>query len=436
MTRCILHVGMNKTGSSAIQNTAAANRDRLLAEHDVEYLAGPANHSALGALFVDDPLSIHAMHRLNGHRREATERWCVRERARLHGAMTETGAAAFMISGEGLSTIGTPAVHRLRDTLRAAFDPVDVFIYVREPFGYAVSKAQQNVKAGITFARIREANLVDPVAAPREADGRFSPAVQPFYRQRIEPLRDAFGVERVHVRAFEPSGFAGGDVVRDFFAWAAGIDLSPGDIAPVRANESMDAGYVGVLEAVNRIEPPFRDGRRNLARARDLVAIAAGQPARTPFAMPDFDFDRFAEVVAGDVAWLAEATHGRIAFDLEHPLRRAPPVPETDHSAVAAVLNAQALLAENNGVRMQVNRALANLRGRAGDERKPTERVLQHLLRRCREPLFLLETAALLNGTGAPDLAGAALERVEALTDEPAMMERVAATRERVRARS
>jgi hypothetical protein len=374
---------MNKTGSSSIQATALASADRLLLDHGVQYYSGLKQHSLIAGLFMDDPVSYAAIARQVGHQRNVVDRWREIEWERLDTTIAQSEAATFVLSGEGLSTMAVTEVERMQAFFSSRFERTEVYLYLRDPFGYATSKAQQNVKSGVTFAEMRHANLDEPMTGPRLADGRFSPAIQPFYRHRIEPFRRWFGASNVHLREFDPSSLAHHDVTSDFFAWALGIDVTAAGLDVLRKNESMDDRAVKLLEAANRIVPLYRGLERNPERARTLVpTLARHDGAR--FVFPDFDMERFADVVRDDVDWLREATNGAIDFDLSSPpsrpsSRSEPPPPER----LAAALNARLLRADKDRRRARTLDLVAAAHDPTTHDLAAVARSLRHELAEC-----------------------------------------------------
>ncbi len=380
---------MNKTGSSSIQATARHGADLLRDDHGLDYYTGLKSHSLIAGLFMADPVQYAAIVRQVGFRKDVVEAWAVAEYARFDAAIRDGTAPTFMISGEGLSAMAPAEIARLRDFLLARFVVVDVFLYLRDPFSYALSKAQQNVRSGVTFDQMRVANLSEPVMGPRSDGGRFSPALQPFYRQRIEPYQQAFGAGRVHLRRFDPPAFPDGNVVRDFFLWAAGLDLKSTRIRVLRINDALDNRAIELLEMVNRTTPPFLDGGKNPDRAASLAAVlnTSDGPA---FVFPAFDFDRFAEVIAADVAWLRDATDH--AIDFGPALRDRPdrtPLPPSAPQALAKALNARLLVADNDKARADLLERLLrwHVAERTSDDAVPGP--LSAALDACNDPAFL-----------------------------------------------
>ncbi|MEM8741199.1 MAG: hypothetical protein AAGE13_06845 [Pseudomonadota bacterium] len=420
MTRCILHIGTTKTGSSSIQRSCFAQRAQL-AQSGIAYFDWRENHSYLHAAFHDDLAGYLPLRRLGFDTAQARAGFAREAKDRLATFLAASGPEVKVISGEGLGDFTPQAVTALRDLLAAHSADTQVVVYVRAPFAYANSQAQQCVKTGVTFEDIRAETLGAETlgtetlgaetlgqARPRMSGGAN---VRPNYRLRIEKFQQAFGPEAVVIRPFERARLARGDVVEDFLRTAFGRDAAALGIAPMRVNESLDHAAVLCIEAVNRSAPPFIDGQRNPARAETLVAGFKQTEAATPFRMPGFDWPRFVEVIADDVAWLAETTGGEIAFPLDPGHWPAPPGP-VDLGAVGDLLNRRMRELEKARPEARLLAYLVRLLlGRDNAGPRMTEALAQ-----IKDTALLLPLARLLSQQGHAELAQHALERAGTVT--------------------
>lgn len=415
--RCVLHIGMNKTGSSSIQEAAASHRPDLKERFDITYLDGPSNHSVLRALFMDDPLTYHLVRSMIGPHRSKVDRWVKHQRELIDKTVRSIGGGILLMSGEGFSGMPEREVERLGKDLTDNFETVDVFIYVREPFGFAQSKAQQNVKSGYTFEEIVQSTLSGPISDRSENSDAWRQTVLPHYRFRIEKFQNVFGVDNVHIRPFSRHSLRNGDAVTDFFHWAFGFDWKDEGFDPVRVNEQIDPAYIYVLEVLNKQQPLRVDGYPNLKRARTLLHGASPGPDAPAFYVPGLNLKRFGELVAEDVAWLKEATEARIDFAGPPPVYQEVPA-YPDMSVVAKILNRQSLAAEQQSIRAQIFRAMWQLKGESAGDAVAAETELMKIFERCFDPAFLLNTALNLKAASRPELAGSALTRIADLLPE------------------
>lgn len=318
--RIILHAGMHKTGSTVLQEVFGTRGVPGVAVPGVAVPGGArANLSDMVMLlFADGALldKIHAARWPHLGRRgllRARARSRAQLAAQIEGWLARGTAPRFLVSAEDISApdFDHAAVARMAEFFHRFGADLHVHAYARAPVSFMQSAFQQRVKQE------------KPGAVDLDAAGLW-----PCYRARFEPLDAVFGPERVHLRAFDPGIFEGGDVVADFAGWiGAGPVIGPGAAAPARANDGLS------LEAVCVI---FCRLAGRLARdypAPDLAARFRATPAR---ALAGFGTRRFAFSRAfldpalrahrADLDWI-EARLGR---KLPDP---APPGPETGPEA-------------------------------------------------------------------------------------------------------
>lgn len=183
MTRCIIHIGMHKTGSASIQHSLHGfSDDRFV----YAGLGKTGNHSiAMSCLFAERP-ELHRVHRARDM--AAVADYMTKIRADLERVVKAAQGRTLIISGEGISArLQQPELARIREYFRGRFKEVTIVGYVRPPGGYITSGFQQRVKDGaVTKFNLR-----------RE---------YPDYRTRFAKFDDVFGRENVELRKFEPRG--------------------------------------------------------------------------------------------------------------------------------------------------------------------------------------------------------------------------------------
>lgn len=286
---------MNKTGSSSIQRTFASYED-----DDWRYLQlGRPNHSAFFAMaFLDQP----PRHIVNGLELDGAKPTREGALAALRAELRRDGRSV-VISGEGLSNFcNRDTAQAITGVLKEDADEVAALAYVRDPVSFASSVFQQVVRQ----------SLPDPDL------GKLLPG----YRGRFGPWMQALGRPNVTLVAFDPSGFAGGDLMVDF-ARRVGLSEQHARAEAIRRNDSLSAEATALLYALQR-----RIGQRRLAG--DLLAGAR----RTAVLMRGFGHRKFAfspaalapglERQAADIAWVeqrighalpAPSHEGKVLFD-------------------------------------------------------------------------------------------------------------------------
>jgi len=244
--KLILHIGTQKTGTTALQQSLFANRESLAA-CGFHYATPP--HGLKDANVVANALNVG-------------ENQIVREFLTTQTDLGyRRGAHTLIISSENFYAMSVLAAmqrrevfakamerdHALIDTLRSLIPPgIDtpqIVCYFRRPDRYAESLYSQHVKRGIIFDGTFE---------------EFFPIIRPalFYDKHMRAWSDAFEESNCTVRLYEP---VKADVVSDFLREVLGID----DI--VQFSPSHNQGN----ERVSRDVLEFKRLRNRTARANE-----------------------------------------------------------------------------------------------------------------------------------------------------------------------
>ena len=193
MTKLVLHIGMNKTGSTAIQSSlrAAAGTTFLypvLGEPPYK----PHNEDGFDQVFSRERLEQNPV----GAEDEARIAAIVAAgRERIREAAADAGERPVILSSEGAYRYLTlDDVKRLHRFVEPLFDDVQILAYVRDPFGF-ISAAFHNWIKGHGLAN-------------------FKLKYQRY--RRFEKFDRVFGRERVRLFKFDRSSFPNGDVVAHF----------------------------------------------------------------------------------------------------------------------------------------------------------------------------------------------------------------------------
>jgi len=311
--RIILHAGMHKTGSTAIQEMFGTHGVAGVAVPGVAVSGGPrANLSDIVLLlFAEGPLldKIHAA-RWPHLSRRAPLRARARSRdqlaAQIAAWLADGTAPRFLVSAEDISApdFDHAAVARMAAFFDRFGAETHVHAYARAPASFMQSAFQQRVKQE------------KPGAVDLDAAGLW-----PRYRARFEPLDDVFGPDRVHLRAFDPDAFTGGDVVADFAGW---LGVGPVTAPPARANDGLSCEAVCVvfcrLAGLLPEEYPAPDLAARF-RATPARALAGFGTRRFAFSRAFLDPARAAQ--RADLDWI-EARLGQTLPDRRLPDRQAP----------------------------------------------------------------------------------------------------------------
>ena len=192
--RLVVHVGMPKTGSTALQAALAAARGKLR-KRRILYPRGALNQNFLVAgLSPPDRLGRLLTQKYEGDEERVNADFQALM-ASLISEIAETKPDVTVLSGEFLfgpiASQGPEALRALIAPLNGSFE---IVCYVRRPSDYYVARAQQRLKASWQLP---------PAGAVR-------------YRPTLESALAA--AETVHALPFDRERFPGGDVVADFVA--------------------------------------------------------------------------------------------------------------------------------------------------------------------------------------------------------------------------
>jgi hypothetical protein len=263
--RCIIHIGTEKTGSTAIQRYLWTNRDALM-ETGV-YLCrsmGEGNNRALPAAVMSLEKEDDFTRRMSFASAEERRAWCRTALGRLEEEIHEvTGQAEiFLISSEHFhSRLQHPdEVRALKDFLAPHFDEFEIVCYLRRQDRMARSLYSQALRAGYT----PETTL--PLARMKaRKPGNLPPYFD--FSSLLQRWADAFGEHSVKPLVYSRGGFHGGDIVHDFLHTTGLRSDLP--VQPEPSNPALSCDAQAVLLRVNALLE--RDVRSDANRLRDAL---------------------------------------------------------------------------------------------------------------------------------------------------------------------
>jgi len=275
MSCVFLHIGMHKSGSTAIQSAFVGFDDGKTRYADLGY----ENHSIPFYTAYSGRHQNYHIWRASGLSVQGIEAQKDMCRARIEAAVAGAGKRNLIISGEDISLLPRSAVVELEDLFAQYGCNVQVIVYVREPVSFVVSAIQQVIK-----------------------DGTFHAGVPtPLYRERVEKFIEVFGAERVTVRVFDRARLHGNDIIKDF-AKQVGVR------APRKGkndNSSLSTEAVKIIYLMNQLVPVFGEQADLIqARRRMIAHVSASFTGR--FELPEALVTGI--INAEDVEWLHSAT--------------------------------------------------------------------------------------------------------------------------------
>jgi len=291
MRRLVLHIGANKTGTSAIQRFCNSRRASL---------------AAAGVLYPAAGCSGEAHYRLSdafgfGHGAgSADDRRAQQDviRAALAAELAETAAGLVIFSSENFVLYGSVA--EVREFFRD-FD-VRVIVYVRRHDSWWPSAWNQSVRHAV--APKWGPGLDAYVAFQRDVNPRYGD-----WRRLVDRWAGVFGKAAVIVRPYERAQIAP-DIVSDFFRQIGRPELAAA--AAPAVNASLDAWSLQMIDIARHadIAPEARER---------IVAYTLRHPrGGAPYVPSAEQARRFVEPFLADYDYLAREYLGRADGQLFH----------------------------------------------------------------------------------------------------------------------
>ncbi len=307
--RILLHVGMPKAGSSALQAALAAERDRL-ARLGILYPRGPfipRTHNFLLAGIAEKKRELpRLLHNAYRDRLDDIEPAFAAWMASLKAAIASRRPETLVLSSEWLFRLRADSkFDRLSAILGSLGGSVEVVAFVRRPSDQYLSSAQQILKGS---------HVIKPVAPIR-------------YRAPLEGF--ARIADRMHVVKYDRSAFPEGDIVRHFLQTfmpeASHVAMAAGANA---VNATISAEGMYVLARYRRVNHRRRRNRFTADTDRLLEAIRAadvsvGGDLRPRLLEPVRDA---IDLASDDLLWLRD-TYGIVFDGIDYDRIVAPSVP-------------------------------------------------------------------------------------------------------------
>ncbi|MCA2011152.1 hypothetical protein LCM17_06640 [Cereibacter sphaeroides] len=290
MSICYLHLGMPKTGSTAIQHSFRHYEDDALLYAET----GTPQHELIFKLcFSKAALKTTNLRVRLGQDRNFD---ALAEKARRDIDAAAASGKNVIFSGEAIpGQLRPDEMAAMFAYLRARFERVVVVAYVRPAASLVASQFQQQVKQGR-----REFSLPSPR-----------------YRTFFEPIVANVAPEDLHLIRFHRDDLIDGDIVADF---ASRVGAARVPEQAVEENESLSAEGVGAMLAFNRFSGPFFDLTQRRQLQKQLRNALASQGVRK-FGFSKELVDSYLAEHADDITWMEGVT----GFDVRGEFR---PVPE------------------------------------------------------------------------------------------------------------
>ena len=224
--RIFLHIGVWKTGSTAIQTFLAKNADRL---------------SARGVMIPAYAKNMRDYNHLFERLAARNEAGVAAVAAQLARDIAAQRPEKLIISSEHFWHAPPDVIERLAAMLRQISDDVRVLAYIRPQDDMWASLYAQQAK----FFRVRSDHRV-------WGNGDYiGPAIGEnamFYHRCFSVYQQVFGENAVQPRLYDRASFKDGDVVQDFLGWI-GVEDDGGFVASEQ-DENSSFGWKGVALSI------------------------------------------------------------------------------------------------------------------------------------------------------------------------------------------
>ncbi len=274
MDKLFLHIGLTKTGSSAIQSWFSANSEAL-AEIGVSY-ADLAPDAKLNRISAGNAQHIVRFLRIKDRGPELTDRRLEREIRRTYF----DGKPTAIISGEAMTNATAPRIRRLKRALESPEMEVVVIAYIRNIYDHFWSGYQQMIKR----------------AGYHRPPAEFAATYPNIQVNALRRWTNAF--DQVRVVNYDS---AKGSLIESF-AGTCELELPAAmDTSVARINRSLSAAERELLLEVNR--QADERGLEFRALLSDAL-IYASPEAESAFVTDDEVLEVLRGKYADDVAWV------------------------------------------------------------------------------------------------------------------------------------
>ena len=277
--KCILHIGLHKTGSSSIQQSLYSN----LKEENFSYLdlKEPNHSSRLYSLFFEFPEKYH-MNKIKGLNANQIQQLNNETLGLIDLSIQNNQSEFIIISAEDISVLSLPALNKLKTLLDKYFVEIFVVAYVRSPQTYFSSSFQEGVKAGWV---------------------KFDPTLYyQNYQTKLEKFDTVFGKDYVDVSEFSPNKLFEKDAVLDFCK-KFNIEFNKDQV--IRTNESLKKEALCLLYTYYKYGPGYGIGE-NVQTENNILINKLNNIGNTNVSFSPSVIEKIVNDNSKDIEWIEE----------------------------------------------------------------------------------------------------------------------------------
>jgi hypothetical protein len=311
-----LHIGTEKTGSTALQVVSGLNRFRLL-QHGILYPKAPGdrNHTKLAIFAADQSNTLNLRRHARLFSEDAYESFKAQFAEELRSEVAANPCPRVYLSNEHLSSRlkSLEEVRRLASILHPLAQSVKVVVYLRPQPELYLSTYSTEIKAGRTK---------DLEAPKGDQHPRYN------YEKLLSRWAGVFGEENVIVRIYDRDTLVGHDVVKDFFSvmgYEPGEDLE----IPSAINVRLDQDALRFLMEFNKYVAPLLADSPNPDRG-NVVSALESRSEGPVFAVPASILENIARIFEASNTRVARRflgrPDGRLFADVDYGNVREPDV--------------------------------------------------------------------------------------------------------------
>lgn len=303
MKTVFFHIGTPKTGSTFLQENLANVRDQI-AEQGIYYhkihTSRCENHWWFSIPFVHDPADYlpFSLDLLRGNSLESLEIRGLDSDKAFRNAAADTRFNTLVISAEQFLYLPCYSLRKIKEYFESLRLNIRVVCYFRDPFDYAASQINQQVKMGLS--RLSELLENPPI---------------PGYAQVMNFI-NVFGKDACIIRDYDLDRQSTGGILNSFMSIvgfnASVLELDSSNCS-TSSNPSLSMLALHLIDAVNPyINAPPHTPRRDLLLKQ--VEEASGNYSKSYLTLPNSTINKINSKAKPLMDQLSEMTGGSIGY--------------------------------------------------------------------------------------------------------------------------